>query len=67
MAADVTRREYADCADAAGVVLYTVREGGHTWPGGKPMPEWMVGSTTRSIDATREMWAFFGEHRLRAS
>jgi polyhydroxybutyrate depolymerase len=62
--ADVTRRAYAHCADDAAVVLYTVQGGGHTWPGGGPAPEWFVGPTSRSIDATSEMWAFFREHRL---
>ena len=61
---DVTRRVYSHCADDAAVVLYTVEGGGHTWPGGGPMPEWFVGRTTRSIDASGEMWAFFREHRL---
>ncbi len=65
VAADVNRLEYTDCADDAAVVLYTIRGGGHSWPGGKPMPEWMVGPTSREIDATGLMWAFFGEHRLR--
>ena len=55
VAADVTRLEYTNCADDAAVVLYTIRGGGHSWPGGKPIPEWMVGPTTRSIDATRQM------------
>jgi polyhydroxybutyrate depolymerase len=64
VAADVTRLEYTNCADAAAVVLYTVREGGHTWPGGGPLPEWLVGPNSPSIDATSEMWAFFREHRL---
>jgi polyhydroxybutyrate depolymerase len=64
VAADVTRREYTNCADAAAVVLYTIRGGGHSWPGGKPMPMWFVGPTTRSIDATSQMWAFFRAHRL---
>ena len=63
--ADVTRLEYTNCADDAAVVLYTIRGGGHSWPGGKPIPEWMVGPTSRSIDATRQMWAFFREHPLR--
>lgn len=63
-AADVTRREYTHCADDAAVLLYTIRGGGHTWPGGQPMPEWFVGPTSRSIDATSEMWAFFRRHRL---
>ena len=64
VAADVTRREYTDCADDAAVVLYIARGGGHTWPGGGPLPEWFVGPDSRSIDATREMWAFFRAHPL---
>jgi polyhydroxybutyrate depolymerase len=64
VAADVTRLEYRNCADEAAVVLYTVQGGGHTWPGGKPLPEWFVGTTSNSIDASSQMWAFFREHRL---
>jgi polyhydroxybutyrate depolymerase len=64
VAADVTRREYTNCADGAAVVLYTIRGGGHSWPGGGPLPEWMVGPTSRSIDATSQMWAFFQAHPL---
>ena len=63
-ATDVTRLEYRDCADDTAVVLYTVQGGGHSWPGGKPMPEWIVGPTSRSIDATSQMWTFFREHQL---
>jgi polyhydroxybutyrate depolymerase len=59
---DVTRREYTKCAANAAVVLYTIHGGGHTWPGGMELPEWFVGRTTRSIDATSSMWAFFTEH-----
>jgi polyhydroxybutyrate depolymerase len=61
---DVTRREYTNCVDDAAVVLYTVQDGGHTWPGGTPLPKWFVGRTTRSIDATSLMWTFFREHKL---
>ncbi|MDB6035878.1 MAG: hypothetical protein JWM16_6216 [Verrucomicrobiales bacterium] len=64
VAADVTRREYTHCADDAAVVLYIVQGGGHVWPGGGALPEWFVGSDSRSIDATTTMWAFFREHRL---
>ena len=64
VAVDVTRRTYANCANDAAVVLYTVQGGGHTWPGGTPLPEWFVGRTTRSIDATGLMWTFFREHKL---
>jgi polyhydroxybutyrate depolymerase len=64
VAPDVTRRAYSSCADDAAVVLYTVEGGGHTWPGGGPLPEWFVGTTTRSIDATSLMWAFYRDHPL---
>ena len=67
VAADVTRLEYINCAGDAAVVLYTIRGGGHSWPGGKPLPEWMVGPTNHSIDATSQMWAFFREHRFRGA
>jgi polyhydroxybutyrate depolymerase len=64
VAADVTRLEYTNCADDAAVVLYRVQGGGHSWPGGKPLPEWLVGSTSNGVDATSQMWAFFREHPL---
>lgn len=64
VAPDVTRLEYPQCAEGAAVVLHTLLGGGHSWPGGKPMPEWRVGATITSIDATAELWAFFQEHRL---
>jgi len=76
VAADVTRLEYTNCADDAAVVLYTLRGGGHAWPGAKPkqesflsarvlaMNQWLLGPTNRNIDATSQMWAFFREHPL---
>jgi polyhydroxybutyrate depolymerase len=66
VASDVTRIEYSNCADDAAVVLYRVQGGGHTWPGGKPLPEWFVGPTSNGVDATSQMWEFFREHPLRA-
>jgi polyhydroxybutyrate depolymerase len=62
----VTRREYMDCANGATVTLYTLRDGGHTWPGGAEMPEWFLGKTVRNFDATAEMWRFFEQHPRRA-
>lgn len=64
IAPDVVRIEYAGCAEGADVVLHTLLGGGHSWPGGKPPPEWRVGATNTSIDATSEMWAFFVKHPL---
>jgi len=66
VAADVARLEYSGCADDAAVVLYTVKGGGHSWPGGGSLPEWFVGHTNRSVDASSLMWAFYREHRLTA-
>ena len=65
VASDVTRLEYTHCADDASVMLYTIEGGGHTWPGGPPLPEWLVGRTSRGVDATRLMWSFFLQHTLR--
>ena len=67
IATDVHRVEYRDCPDGAPVVLYTLLGGGHSWPGGKPMPEWRVGTTNATIDATDAMWTFFRQHRLSVS
>jgi polyhydroxybutyrate depolymerase len=64
-APDVTRREYNNCSNDATVVLYSVHGGGHTWPGGEPLPEWFLGTTCTSVDATREMWKFFNAHPLK--
>jgi polyhydroxybutyrate depolymerase len=65
LASDVSRRAYQGCADGADVVFYTVHGGGHTWPGGGAQPEWFAGKTSHSIEASREMWAFFRAHPLR--
>lgn len=62
IAADVMRRRYAGCVHGADVELYTIEGGGHTWPGGTPLPQWFVGRTATSIDASRVMWEFFRAH-----
>jgi polyhydroxybutyrate depolymerase len=46
--------------------IISVQGGGHSWPGGKPLPEWLVGPTSREIDATARMWEFFLSHPLHA-
>jgi polyhydroxybutyrate depolymerase len=64
VAADVTRIAYTDCASGAPAILYRIEGGGHTWPGGGYLPEWFVGTTTATIDASSIMWQFFSEHPL---
>ena len=56
---NVSGVNYSGCSDGADVVLYTVEGGGHTWPGGYPLPEWLTGLTFQDIDATQMMWDFF--------
>jgi polyhydroxybutyrate depolymerase len=62
---EVVHRVY-DCPRGADVELYTVLEGGHTWPGSpfSQQIEAFVGYTTFDIHATAEAWAFFERHRL---
>jgi polyhydroxybutyrate depolymerase len=62
IAPSVRRLAYANCAENADVVLYTVEGGGHTWPGGKHIAEWVAGRTTDEISATTVTWDFFVEH-----
>jgi polyhydroxybutyrate depolymerase len=64
-AKEVTGVRYTGCNQGADVVFYTIAGAGHSWPGSaSPLPEWIVGTTTRSIDATSQMWQFFSEHPL---
>lgn len=59
---DASGIQYTNCA--ADVVFFTIAGGGHSWPGGEPIPEFIVGSTTQDLDATRLMWEFFQQHPL---
>lgn len=56
---------YSGCDQGAKVVFYTINGGGHSWPGGEPLPEWIAGHTTQDINATRMMWEFFSRFSLR--
>lgn len=66
LSARVTRRTYAGCARGADVVWYTLHGDGHVWPGGGALPRWLVGTDSRSMDATTAMWEFFRERRVPA-
>lgn len=57
--ATVTGIRYTHCEQNADVVFYTIADGGHTWPGGEPLPEWITRKTSQEIDATSLMWEFF--------
>ncbi len=55
---------YSDCEENADVIFYTIHGGGHSWPGGEPLPEWIVGQTSQAINATNLMWQFFLDHPM---
>ena len=59
---EVTCVTYDGCKGGAEVNLCTVAGGGHTWPGGLPVPS--LGHTTTDIVATDAMWDFFVKHPL---
>ncbi len=63
----VTGIQYAGCRAGAEVVFYTIAGGGHAWPGGEPLPRFIVGQTSQEIDATAVMWEFFSRHALPTS
>jgi len=59
---NVVRATYAGCA--ANVVFYSVKGGGHAWPGGEPDGD--DGDTpTNEVSASAEMMRFFLRHPLR--
>lgn len=62
---DASGSAWTDCSQNADVIFYTITGGGHSWPGGNPIPAWIVGKTSQDIDATRVMWQFFELHPLK--
>jgi len=59
----VQKSVYAQCTDNAEVVLYTIKGGGHTWPGGDQyLPEFLIGKVSRDLDASKAIWIFFNAH-----
>jgi polyhydroxybutyrate depolymerase len=52
---------YSGCRDGRAVELYTIQDGGHTWPGGPPVGR-SVGRVSREIDATALIWEYFARH-----
>jgi polyhydroxybutyrate depolymerase len=59
---DATCDTYQTCAAGADVTLCTIQGGGHTWPGGLPVPA--LGLTSTDISATDAMWTFFVAHPM---
>jgi polyhydroxybutyrate depolymerase len=51
---------YQGCQESERVTLYSVRGGGHTWPGGiQYLPKFLIGKTNRDAHAGALIWNFF--------
>ena len=46
------------------VVVYTIRGGGHTWPGGEQyFPAFLVGKVNHDLNASEVIWDFVSRHK----
>jgi len=61
---EITRRYYTGCEADAEVILYSIKDAGHTWPGGEKLPVWIAGYTNQDINASALMWEFFSKYSL---
>lgn len=58
---DATCERWSDCSPGSEVTLCTIDRGGHTWPGGVPIP---MGKTSSNLSATEAMADFFEAYVL---
>ena len=61
---DASGIRFTECTNDAEVIFYTLNGGGHTWPGGGPLPGWLVGEISTDINASADLWSFFSNHPL---
>ncbi|HAX69164.1 MAG TPA: hypothetical protein DCY14_06140 [Anaerolineae bacterium] len=57
----MTIEQWDNCEANAAVILYTLGNHGHSWPGSSVMP---AAITSQEADATRLMFEFFGQYTL---
>jgi len=60
-AAGVSVRTWSGCRGNAEVILYTLANHGHSWPGSTAMP---AAITSMAVNATDVMWEFFRSHPM---
>jgi len=58
---NVVRKAYNNCAGDSEVVLYTIKDGEHVWPGFKKTRN-KTDTTSWEISATDIIWDFFSRH-----
>lgn len=62
----MTRKTWSGGKDGSEVVLIEIENGGHTWPGMKPIVA-LLGESTMDISANDLMWEFFQRHPLQSA
>jgi|GEM_PF-224400 len=65
----VTLERYANCDAGTEIAFYVIDNGGHTWPGGAPVPPGLeiLGNVNRDISASSEIWNFFNRFNLQTT
>lgn len=61
----IVKEQYTNTLTGIQVIGYTVNNGGHTWPGGwQYLPRFLIGKTTKNLDACQVIWDFFKPYHL---
>jgi len=61
----IIKEEYVNPANGFKVIGYTIVNGGHTWPGGwQYLPKFIIGKTTKNLNACEVIWSFFRQYKL---
>lgn len=60
----VTIETFSGCADSSEVILYTIQDGGHAWPGGERKADRLPADL--ELEATSLIWDFFAVHPMPA-
>lgn len=59
----ISRDIYRSGSNNTEVILYTIYNGGHTWPDGyQYLPESLIGRTSHDMNANEVIWEFFSTH-----
>lgn len=59
---NVVRQVYGGGRDGSEVVLYTINDGTHSWPGGRTILRSAAMKPTGDISASQVLWEFFQRH-----
>ncbi|MFH0909710.1 MAG: PHB depolymerase family esterase [bacterium] len=58
-------KEYGPGKNGAQIILWTLDDGGHAWPGGNSsLPEWKVGKVNKDVRASDLIWSFFKKYSM---